>query len=191
MSFQITNLQTDTVNMMDYHASLNSKNVVLYYKGPFDEHILSNISSQLRRKFSDNPRAGAKLFAIFIELAQNISYYSAESNFFYDEEGQKNGVGTVVIIDREDAIVFSAGNLVKSAQVVEIIAKCQEINTLSFEELRALKRDTRSTERTEGQKGGNIGLIHVALKSENPLEVEAKVVDEHHSFFMISATIQK
>ena len=191
MSFQITNLQTETVNMMDYHASLNSKNVVLYYKGPFDEHILSNISSQLRRKFSDNPRAGAKLFAIFIELAQNISYYSAESNFFYDEEGQKNGVGTVVIIDREDAIVFSAGNLVKSEQVVEIIAKCQEINTLSFEELRALKRDTRSTERTEGQKGGNIGLIHVALKSENPLEVEAKVVDEHHSFFMISATIQK
>lgn len=191
MSFQITNLQTDTVNMMDYHASLNSKNVVLYYKGPFDEHILSNISSQLRRKFSDNPRAGAKLFAIFIELAQNISYYSAESNFFYDEEGQKNGVGTVVIIDREDAIVFSAGNLVHSEKVVEIIAKCQEINTLSFEELRALKRDTRSTERTEGQKGGNIGLIHVALKSENPLEVEAKVVDEHHSFFMISATIQK
>ncbi len=191
MSFQITNLQTETVNMMDYHASLNSKNVVLYYKGPFDEHILANISSQLRRKFADNPRAGAKLFAIFIELAQNISYYSAESNFFYDEEGQKNGVGTVVIIDREDAIVFSAGNLVKSAQVVEIIAKCQEINTLSFEELRALKRDTRSTERTEGQKGGNIGLIHVALKSENPLEVEAKVVDENHSFFMISSTIQK
>ena len=76
--------------MIDYHTRLDAQSAVLYYKGPFDKDILANISLQLRRRFAENPRMSAKLFSIFIELAQNIAYYSEESNFFYDEEGKKD-----------------------------------------------------------------------------------------------------
>lgn len=187
---------------MDYHTRLDPQSAVLYYKGPFDKDILANISLQLRRKFADNPRMSAKLFSIFIELAQNISFYSEESNFFYDEETKKdirygneerknNGVGTVVIHNNNTEIILSAGNLVPTEKVKEIIAKCEEINTLSIDQLRALKKGVRGLERTQEQKGGNIGLIQVALKSEHPLQVEFKKVDEQNSYFIISSTIEK
>lgn len=188
--------------MIDYHTRLDAQSAVLYYKGPFDKDILANISLQLRRRFADNPRMSAKLFSIFIELAQNIAYYSEESNFFYDEEGKKdvryldenrknNGVGTVVIHNQDTEVVLSAGNLVPTEKVKEIIAKCEEINALSTDELRALKKEVRSLERTETQKGGNIGLIQVALKSEHPLQVEFKEIDDKNSYFIISSTIEK
>lgn len=188
--------------MIDYHKRLDPQNAVLYYKGPFDKDILANISLQLRRRFADNPRMSAKLFSVFIELAQNIAYYSEESNFFYqedkkkdikysDEEKKNNGVGTVVIHNEGTEVVLSAGNLVPSEKVKEIIAKCEEINSLSIDELRALKKEVRSVERTQEQKGGNIGLIQVALKSEHPLQVEFKEVDDKNAYFIISATIEK
>ncbi|AFM04439.1 hypothetical protein Fleli_2055 [Bernardetia litoralis DSM 6794] len=188
--------------MMDYHTRLDPQSAVLYYKGPFDKDILANISLQLRRRFADNPRMSAKLFSIFIELAQNIAYYSEESNFFYDAEIKKdirysqedrknNGVGTVVIHNNDTEVILSAGNLVLTEKVKEIIAKCEEINVLSIDELRALKKEVRSLERTQEQKGGNIGLIQVALKSEHPLQVESKKVDDKNSYFVISSTIEK
>ncbi len=188
--------------MIDYHTLLDSQNAFVYYKGSFDKAILVNIGLHLRSCFADNPRMSAKLFAIFIELAQNIAYYSAESNFFYDENFKKdilqieedkknNGVGTVVIHNKENEVILSAGNLVPTKQVEEIIAKCEEINTLSIDELRVLKKEIRSLDHTPNQKGGNIGLIHVALKSEHPLKVEAKKIDENNSYFVISSTIEK
>ena len=187
---------------MDYHTRLNPQSAVLYYKGPFDKDILANISLQLRRRFTDNPRTSAKLFSIFIELAQNIAYYSEESNFFYDEEVKKdikyadesknnNGVGTLVIHNEDKQIILSAGNLVLTSKIKEIIAKCEQINALSSEELRALKKGVRSLEQTPEQKGGNIGLIQVALKSEHPLQVESKEIDDKNSYFIISSTIEK
>lgn len=188
--------------MIDYHTLLDSQNAVMYYKGSFDQAILENISLKLRRRFADNPRMSAKLFSVFIELAQNIAYYSAESNFFYEEdlknnilqadEDKKNyGVGTVVIHNRENEIILSAGNLVPTEKVKGMITKCKEINILSVDELRALKKEIRSLDHTQEQKGGNIGLIHVALKSGNPLKVEAKKIDENNSYFVISSTIEK
>lgn len=187
--------------MVDYHTLLDPSNAVLYYKGPFDRDILANISLQLRRRFADNPRMSAKLFSIFIELAQNISYYSAESNFFYDDAKEKNilyqdekfknhGVGTVVIHSKGDEIILSAGNLVPTEKVQDIITRCEKINSLSIDQLRDLKKEVRSQERND-HIGGNIGLIQVALKSEHPLNVQAKVVDDTNSFFIISSTIEK
>jgi len=76
-------------------------------------------------------------------------------------------------------------------KVKEIIAKCEEINGLSIDQLRALKKEVRSAERTSDQKGGNIGLIQVALKSEHPLQVEFKEIDDKNSYFIISSTIEK
>lgn len=188
--------------MIDYHIHLNPKNAVLYYKGPFDKDILANISMQLRHRFVDNPRTRAKLFAIFIELAQNISYYSEESHLFYEKNIKKdinqeneiknnNGVGVVAIYNEDKKITLSAGNLVLSEKITELITKCEQINELSNKELKALKKEIRSLERTEKQTGGNIGLIQVALKSEQPLHVEYKKVDEKNSYFIISTAIEK
>ena len=65
---------------------MNDQEVIMYYKGPFEDNILNNISKYLKRKFSSEPKVGSKIFAIFMEMAQNISLYSAEHNYFEEEK---------------------------------------------------------------------------------------------------------
>jgi len=178
------------LNLLDYHLNMDQNNVVLYYKGPFDEMLLAKVSTYLRSKFTESPRAGKRLFAVFMELAQNIGYYSAETNHF-DGEESKNGIGAIVVQENQHSIIFTAGNLVHNETMGKINEKCERINKMDYEELRAFKRELRSKPRELTQKGGNIGLVQVALKSENALDIQDYPVDDENSFFLISTQIVK
>ncbi len=178
-------------NLLDYQTRMEEGyKILLYYKGPFDELILTKIGNYLRTKFSQTPKAGSKIFAIFIEMAQNISYYSAETDLF-DDSVKTYGIGTIVVNELADSYKLISGNMVTHDIAQEIIEKCRAINTLDTEGLRNMKKEMRSLPRRDDHKGGNIGLIQMAIKSENPLDVETKAFDEVHAFLTISTTIDK
>lgn len=176
-------------NLVDFYSSMNTQNIVVYYKGPFDEIILSEIGMKIRKKAFDPPKIGNKLFAVFMELAQNISMYSAEKNQL--ESGAKWGVGTIALYETKTSYTLISGNMVSNDVLEQIVAKCEEINTLDHDGLRAMKRQYRSSEIKPDHKGGNIGLIQVALKSDLPLELDTSPVDDKHSFFTISVNVLK
>ena len=124
-----------------------------------------------------------------MELAQNISLYSYEKNRL--ESVGKWGVGTLVVYETPTSYVLTSGNMVKNEVLEQIRKKCEEINTLDRESLREMKRRYRSAELDPDHKGGNIGLIQVALKSDAPLDIDAKQIDDERSFFTISVSIFK
>ena len=78
-------------NLVEYYRKMGRDDIKMYYKGPFDEVILSKMISHVRTGFSAS-KAGKKLFAIFLELAQNISFYSFEKNVVQDLPD--SGIGT-------------------------------------------------------------------------------------------------
>jgi len=175
------------INIVDYHRSLD-QNIPISYKGPIDEKILQAIGSHIESILSKHPKAGKKVFKIFVELAQNISYYSAEKSIY--KESKEIGSGMVLIGESEDSYTFVTGNLVKNEDVFSIIDKSEIINSLDREELREYKREQRRL--PHGPKGGaHIGLIQVALTSDNPLDIEVTPIDDHHSFFSITVKIDK
>lgn len=174
--------------VLDYYLRMENDNVLLYYKGPFDQNVLHNINQTLNKKLEESPKLWRKLFAVFIELAQNISYHSDEK-LIMDEDLQ-SGVGVVVAVERENELIFSAGNLIKTENLEVLKSKCNEINMMSRGELRKMKMEVRSRPRSEGQKGGNIGLIQAAIKSESPLKIESQRVNDTESFFLITTSIK-
>ena len=176
-------------NLVDFYSTMNAQNILVYYKGPFDDIILSEIGTKIRNKTFNPPRIGKKLFAVFMELAQNISLYSAEKNNL--ESGDKWGVGTIAVYETKNSYMLTSGNLVRNDVLEQIVEKCAEINTLDEDGLRAMKRLYRSSEIKPDHKGGNIGLIQVALKSDLPLELDTCQVDNEHSFFSISVNVLK
>lgn len=174
-------------NLYDYYSLTRRDDVLISYKGPVTDVILSEISRDIRNKFAETPRLSKKLFAIFIELAQNILYYSSEKINFSD---RRDSVGTLLVTRIENKhLNFACGNLVENKYVDGLVESCEMINSLNREELREYKRVTRSAPRKERSKGAGIGLIQVALTSGNPLEVEVRQVDEGFSFFSISVRV--
>lgn len=165
------------------------ENIKLLYKGPIDERILSSIGDYITTMESF---AGAvsvkKLFKIFFELAQNISYYSAEKIKLSDRK--EIGSGSLIIKEEEDAFILTTGNPVNNESIIPIIEKSEYINSLDRESLRRYKREERR--RPQGIKGSaHIGLITVALASANPLDVEVNPIDEESSYFSIVVKIDK
>ncbi len=176
-------------NIFDYQFS-KEQDLLLYYKGEFDDSTLLEITSFLKEQFRDLPRVSKKVFAVSVELVQNIAYYSAETNQFGTHKS-KYGVGIMLVADLPDEVVLTSGNLIPKSDLQEIIKRCDQINKLQQDELRLLKKDIRNQPRREGHKGGNIGLVQVAIKSENPLKVEHKDVDNNMAFFTLSTHISK
>ncbi len=172
----------------DYYRSI-SKNLHISYKGPIDDKILQAIGSYVEELLSEYPKLAKKLFKIFIELAQNISYYSAERNIF-NKEKKDVGVGSIFVEETSDSYKFVTANLLNNSDIDKITDKIELINSLDREELREYKREQRQL--PSGKKGGaNIGLIQISLTSQNPLDIEIKPVDDNHSLFSIGVKIDK
>ncbi len=172
-------------NLYDFYRMFD-QDILVSYKGPFDKHILAVIGNYIEVIIKGNQNASRKIFKIFIELAQNISFYSAEIT-----HGDKPiGIGTLVIGEYDEYYTFSTGNLIKKDKLIPMIEKFEIINTLDREDLRAFKRKQRSL--PQGQFGGaNIGLIQVALTASAPIEYEVTEVDDHTAFLSLSVRVKK
>jgi len=179
-------MEPEKFSLYNYHNTFD-KDILISFKGPFDKHILAIIGNYIEVMLGKNPKAGKKIFKIFIELAQNIAFYSAEGR---ENMSADTGIGTLVIGEFDDHYSFIAGNAVKAEDVVEIIEKSEIINSLDRNGLREYKREQRKL--PQGSKGSaHIGLIQVALTAASPLDIEVTPIDEKHSFFTISVNIEK
>ncbi len=175
------------VQMFD-HFVIQDKQILISYKGPVTPVIMAEISRDIQDKLADNPRASRKVFSVFMELAQNILYYSSEKIQY---AGRIDSVGMLQIIEQEDYYVFSCGNTIKREHVAQLVDSCNTINSLDKEELRKLKRYQRRQPSPELSRGAGIGLVQVAILSGNPLEIQAQDLDDDHSIFTLSVNINK
>lgn len=163
-------------------------NIIISYVGIFDNKVLTTIAKNIGAKLSENSQVNKKIFKIFLEFAQNISFYSSEIKVTKD--GRKYGVGILIIREYEDHFMFATGNLAENHRSNQVKNKCEMINSLDRQGLRAFKREQRN--KPKGEYGGaNIGLIHAALVSGNPLMVTSKPIDDKNEFMTIAVKIDK
>jgi hypothetical protein len=164
------------------------ENIKVSYTGPFDGQVLTTIGSNIQHAIRNYPQVSKRIFRIFIELAQNISYYSAEK--IIGPEGFKSGVGILLIKEFQDYFTFFTGNMVSKESEKIVKEKCETIRNLNREGLREFKREKRGL--PQGEHGaGNIGLIQVALLSDDPIQYKVSPVDENTSFFILAVNIGK
>jgi len=179
---------TKKLSLLEYYILTKQDRVLISYKGPITPVIMAEISTDIRSKISDDPKASRKIFSIFMELAQNILYYSAEKASFANRE---DSIGMLLLKESDDAYRFSCCNLVDNDYVEELKENCDKINSLNRDELRKYKREQRNKPQGERSKGAGIGLIHVAITADSPLDIESTQVDEAYSFFSLSVDIPK
>jgi uncharacterized protein YneR len=182
-------LDMDEKNYVSYYARLYHKTIVLSYKGPMNHAIIAGISNEIEKKFKKNSKVSRKLFSIFLEVAQNIFYYSAEVNQFANQDK----VGVIVIGETDEYYLMTSGNLVFEGVVQELKQRCEYINSLDTEALRKHRLDLveKNEEDNPKSRGAGIGLVKVALVSENPLNIEMEKIDDQFTFFTLTVKISK
>jgi hypothetical protein len=174
----------------DYYKKMREDHVILAFNGIVSQEILTDIGASLKNKTSDNVNVSRKMFAIFIELAQNIHHHSAEKVF---SETEFRAVGAGIIIVREDTghYVLTSGNAATIASAAAIKERCDFINSLEKEDLKTYYKEQRKKPQRTNSPGANIGFIDMVRKSGNPIEVAVRPMDDRISFVTISVSIDK
>ena len=171
----------------DIFQTIIDKNVVVAYSGPFDRQILSILATNIEETLLIPPVKNRRFFKIFIELGQNISYYSRDLAPSGDSD---YGAGIFLIREFDNHFQIFAGNSINNVQDRELVEKCSKVEKMNRHELRGYKRMLRSTYKAE-HDGGNIGIVQVALLSGFPIEFKTIPTDSERSFFIIKVHVKK
>lgn len=179
---------TEKHSILDYH-NFFEPDILMSYKGPFNNSILSGIGNYIKEILIDDPEVSYKVFSVFIELAQNIYFYSTVLPEFKNDNFA-GSYGTFIIEQASDYYQINAGNIIEDKNVGSIIEKAEKINSLDRKSLRKYRKEMRSKDRSE-KGGANIGLIQVALTTSNPLEIEVTPIKNEFSFMSIKTKINR
>lgn len=177
-----------SLNVYDYCREMNDKNIVLMFKGAISQDVLADVGTHLRERFNQNNDISKKVFAIFVELAQNIYHHSAEKDYSL-LRSRDAGVGLVLLQDQEHHLVLGSGNVVNKEDEENLVEKCNYINSLDNEGLKKYYVEQRKAPKTG--VGANIGLIDMARKSGNQLEYKVVRIDDENSFFSLCVKVDK
>ncbi|MBM2816821.1 MAG: hypothetical protein HW421_3583 [Ignavibacteria bacterium] len=173
-----------------YYKVMSDSNVDLAFKGPFSHEILLSLAETLVESISrenDTVNIAKKVFAIFVELTQNIRFYSAEVMTFKDK---KVGTGLIVLQEHEDHFTILSGNKIKNENAVKVSEYISRINNLDRDELKQLYKKKLS-EKSDNENSGGVGFISIIRKSGNKLDIQMEQIDDEFSFFVVSTNIDK
>ncbi len=169
------------------HIEYPEENIICYH-GPINIDLVSFASNYIKKYIVADASVVGKIYKVFIELAQNVSYYSARQYSKLRAFG--SGIGWLRVDEKEDHFAISTGNVIQKEHGPILEKHCTEINSLCEDELRELKRVTRSQAGIR-DIGAHIGLIQMGLITGNPLNLNIESQSENHSFFTITTKVNK
>jgi len=171
-------------NIKELHDTLVKDNVILFFKGAFNQSSLLNLLSIVENQLKESTIT-IKIYNIMVELLQNISKhadnYSAEVDW-------KPGI--FLITETKDKFVLISGNYVKNAKIDSIKRKLEYVNGLSFTELVLEYNRILQDFDLKSNKNG-LGLLDLKRKSKKNLTYSFHKIDEKLSFFTLQVIITK
>lgn len=182
--------------LLRQYNEMTEKKILMSFKGAFAQPIIVEIGQTLRGKIAAQPIESVsertllmkKIFAIFVELAQNVMFYSAEQEL--DEHGKECGVGILLISENADTYCVSSGNQIPRTDIERITSRCESVRTLSKDELKERYNEQRRLPRG-GSKGAGLGFLDIARRADLPLEYAIEPLSGDRALFMLSAYITK
>lgn len=169
---------TDLYNLRETY---NQKNILLCFNGPFSQGLIEEIGSALRRYLQSEAATSSSaidVFAVYIELAQNIREYSLKRNYSDAEASATVVVGR----DAEGRYEISAGNIVESQDAEKLFERIEALASLDKVQLKAAYKEQLRKPRNEAESAG-LGLIDLARKASVPISCGKQPLDAGHKIF--------
>jgi hypothetical protein len=156
--------------------------VIFYYVGYFSQNIVAAMADAVKLQLEVAGVAGPtrrKLFSSFVEMAQNIIHYSADTLTPSSQDNGELRHGSVCIQREADgSFLLLCANPVEPRIADELRAKLDALRSMTLEEIKQAYRQTLREETPSGSKGAGIGLLTVARDAREPLEFDIETADE-------------
>lgn len=154
------------------------------FKGFFTEELIFEIGNLLKLNFSPYKNK-QRIFAVFIEMTQNIAKYS-------DEKNENNiGKGIFFFKEKNDYCYLISGNKIKKEFCEKIENIIKEVNEIDRENLKEFYQQKIRKPYVENKIGANVGFIDMRRKTDEPLMYHFDYIDDEHVFFILTVKLKK
>lgn len=173
-------------------AENHQQGVIFSFNGFISEGILFALGDAIKKKLSleeADATTVKRVFSIFVEQAQNIIRYSAETFAKDDQEVNRISSGLLTVGSEEGRFFVVCGNVMRKEDTSPLQERLRQIQGLDPAGIKAdyLAR-MRNPEETSA-KGANLGLLEIARRASEPIQFEFLDVDGTTTFFCMKAFI--
>ncbi|HEY3284248.1 MAG TPA: biofilm regulation protein kinase SiaB [Armatimonadota bacterium] len=175
--------------LLELREAYNEKRILLCFNGPFSQGLIEEIGSALKWYLESESTARSSsmdIFAVYVEIAQNIREYSAARRY-----GEAEASATVVVSRGDDGrYEVVAGNTVEAADAVTLRERIDALALLDKAELKAAYKQQLRRPRDEGDgSSAGLGLIDIARKSTDPLSCAVYPLAGGRVFFSLRVVV--
>ena len=173
-----------------YHQ-LQERGIIFSFSGPISQSLLEGIGQTLKQKMTleeTSKNIIQKVFAVFVELMQNIINYSAQK-VTSEEAEQEISYGVLIVGKQEDHFYIISGNYIQKEQEAALQEKLTMVQSMDHKELKQYYKQQRRLQADDASKGAGLGFIEMARKASQPIEFEIARMENGLSFFVVKAII--
>jgi hypothetical protein len=170
----------DHVDLYLLRETYNEKHILLCFNGTFSQGLIEEIGNALKKYLQSEPASSAlDVFAVYIEIAQNIQHYTAAQNFSAED------ASATVVIGREDEgrYFIIAGNVVESADGEALVQRINELAAMDKTQLRTVYKEQLRKPREDDDQGAGLGLIDIARKASAPFSCALRPLNAGQKHF--------
>ncbi|NJO89486.1 MAG: hypothetical protein HC831_11460 [Chloroflexia bacterium] len=172
------------VNVEELHNILIKENVVLFFKGVFNQATLLNLLTVVENQFKEST-ISIKIFNLMIEMIQNVSKHA---DSYLAEGGWKTGI--FLITESNEEYVLISGNYVLNTKVKTLGETISRINEMNFSEL-MIEYNKILNDYSTNRKNQGLGLLDIKRKSKSNLTCNFYPVDEQITFLTMQVVVKK
>ncbi len=175
--------------LYNQYLEIKDHKVLVSFKGAVSQDILTEFGTMIKSSLSAETKTN-RIFAVFVELAQNILHYSAEKE---SNSIGTAGVGIILLKEKQDRFFLSSGNMVDNQSVEKIKAKCEKVNGMNKDQLKAFHQELIRGDRPKDgiSRGAGLGIVDIARKCDSPIDCIVNPVDNITSFLTLSVSFKK
>jgi hypothetical protein len=168
---------------------VNQQEILSYY-GYFSYEVTGELIEELRKrrdKFSIQKAVFRKILTLMVEILENNYKYMEQLE--HDDLKGINIYPKFVMTKENSSFILKSGNPILGKDIKHLKNKIDHINSLQYEELKELYKNTMSEGIYDNQRGAGLGIMKMARVSKNKIYYNIENIEDDIYYYTIEITI--
>ncbi|MBN8704141.1 MAG: SiaB family protein kinase [Bacteroidetes bacterium] len=171
----------------EIYKMMSDQKIILTYLGDVTPEITNAILKAIKTddaRFNNEVVTKKKVYKIIVECLENITRHS--------ERVERKMSQSIFLLGRDDDNYYIiTGNYIYGSQVDSLKSVLNEVNNMNKEQIKDKYREILNEGKISEKGGAGLGIIDIALKSENNIEYEFVPIDSDVSFYIFKVQVSK
>lgn len=180
-------MTANTSFISDIYNMMSDQKIILTYLGDITPDITNALLKAIKNdnsKFDEEVATKKKVYKIIVECLENICRHS--------EKVEKKLSQSIFLLGRDESNYYIiTGNYILGNQAESIKGVLEQVNQMNKEQIKERYREILSEGKISEKGGAGLGIIDIAMKSENKIEYEFVPVKDNITFYIFKVKVSK